>query len=183
MLDIECFTYLNRLLEDRMAPTVIFATNRGNSIVRGTDIVAPHGIPVDLLDRFVCSATYLLNGFLTSFCRCLIVKTEGYSPEAKAKVIQMRANIEGLRFSDNVIANLAAQEESSLRYASTLHTLPSRSILTLTTRYNLQLLTPAAILANINGRQSIETQDIREMSELFLNAKESAAQMAQWDQN
>ena len=66
MLDIECFTYLNRLLEDRMAPTVIFATNRGNSIVRGTDIVAPHGIPVDLLDRFVHSTVYLLTEFLTS---------------------------------------------------------------------------------------------------------------------
>jgi len=53
MLDIECFTYLNALLESPMAPTVIFATNRGNSLVRGTtDIVAPHGVPVDLLDRY-----------------------------------------------------------------------------------------------------------------------------------
>jgi RuvB-like protein 1 (pontin 52) len=52
MLDIECFTYLNALLESPMAPTVILATNRGNSLVRGTtDIVSPHGIPVDLLDR------------------------------------------------------------------------------------------------------------------------------------
>lgn len=54
MLDIECFTYLNALLESPMAPTVVFATNRGNSLVRGTvDIVAPHGIPIDLLDRYV----------------------------------------------------------------------------------------------------------------------------------
>ncbi len=53
MLDIECFTYLNALLESPMAPTVILATNRGNSLVRGTsDIVAPHGIPTDLLDRY-----------------------------------------------------------------------------------------------------------------------------------
>lgn len=52
MLDIECFTFLNALLESAMAPTVIFATNRGNSLVRGTtDILSPHGIPVDLLDR------------------------------------------------------------------------------------------------------------------------------------
>ena len=52
MLDIECFTYLNALLESPMAPTVILATNRGNALVRGTqDLVAPHGIPVDLLDR------------------------------------------------------------------------------------------------------------------------------------
>lgn len=52
MLDIECFTYLNALLESPMAPTVVLATNRGNALVRGTtDIYAPHGIPVDLLDR------------------------------------------------------------------------------------------------------------------------------------
>jgi RuvB-like protein 1 len=52
MLDIECFTYLNALLESPMAPTVVLATNRGHALVRGTtDIVAPHGIPIDLLDR------------------------------------------------------------------------------------------------------------------------------------
>ena len=28
MLDIECFTYLNRALESTLAPIVIFATNR-----------------------------------------------------------------------------------------------------------------------------------------------------------
>ena len=54
MLDIECFTYLNALLESPMAPTVILAANRGQSLVRGTpDIVSPHGIPVDLLDWYV----------------------------------------------------------------------------------------------------------------------------------
>ena len=61
MLDIECFTYLNALLESPMAPTVILATNRGNTLVRGTtDIVAPHGIPTDLLDRCVshCCSTW-----------------------------------------------------------------------------------------------------------------------------
>ena len=60
MLDIECFTYLNSLLESSMAPTVILATNRGNSLVRGTtDIVSSHGVPRDLLDR--CTGTdYLL---------------------------------------------------------------------------------------------------------------------------
>ena len=54
MLDIECFTYLNALLESPMAPTVVFATNRGKASVRGADdLRAPHGIPVDLLDRYV----------------------------------------------------------------------------------------------------------------------------------
>ena len=45
MLDIECFTYLNALLESPMVPTVTLATNRGQSFVRGTsDMVAPHGV-------------------------------------------------------------------------------------------------------------------------------------------
>jgi RuvB-like protein 1 (pontin 52) len=51
MLDIECFTYLNKALESPLAPIVIFATNRGVCQIRGTDIKSPHGIPVDLLDR------------------------------------------------------------------------------------------------------------------------------------
>jgi RuvB-like protein 1 (pontin 52) len=63
MLDIECFTYLNALLESPMAPTVILATNRGQALVRGTtDIVSPHGIPVDLLDRYVKLSTFLSFG-------------------------------------------------------------------------------------------------------------------------
>jgi len=53
MLDIECFTFLNRALESTLAPIVILATNRGMSTIRGTEIISPHGIPVDLLDRFV----------------------------------------------------------------------------------------------------------------------------------
>ena len=54
MLNIDCFTYPHALLESPMAPTVVLATNRGQALVRGTtDIVSPHGIPVDLLDRYV----------------------------------------------------------------------------------------------------------------------------------
>ena len=35
MLDIECFTYLNRALESSLAPIVVFATNRGVCEIRG----------------------------------------------------------------------------------------------------------------------------------------------------
>jgi len=34
MLDIECFTYLNRALESAISPIVIFATNRGICTIR-----------------------------------------------------------------------------------------------------------------------------------------------------
>ena len=51
MLDIECFTFLNRALESTLAPIVILATNRGICTIRGTDMISPHGIPIDMLDR------------------------------------------------------------------------------------------------------------------------------------
>ncbi|CAM9663761.1 unnamed protein product, partial [Laminaria digitata] len=57
MLDIECFTYLNRALESSLSPIVIFATNRGVCTIRGTDVLAPHGVPVDLLDRMLIIRT------------------------------------------------------------------------------------------------------------------------------
>ncbi|KAG6861827.1 RuvB ATP-dependent DNA helicase pontin [Termitomyces sp. Mi166 len=106
MLDIECFTYLNALLESPMAPTVILATNRGNSLVRGTiDIVSPHGIPVDLLDR------------------CMIVKTESYTREQVGKVVNLRAIVEGLKLGPGVLETLAAEgERTSLRYTLQLLT-------------------------------------------------------------
>ena len=62
MLDIECFTYLHRALESDIAPIVIFASNRGRCIVRGTeDIYSPHGIPTDLLDRLMLIKTVPYN--------------------------------------------------------------------------------------------------------------------------
>merc|ERR1712072_520531 len=53
MLDIECFSFLNRALENDMAPVLVAATNRGITKIRGTDYESPHGIPIDLLDRML----------------------------------------------------------------------------------------------------------------------------------
>lgn len=36
---------------------MIFATNRGVCTIRGTDVLAPHGVPVDLLDRMLIIRT------------------------------------------------------------------------------------------------------------------------------
>ena len=40
-----------------MSPIIVFATNRGICTIRGTEIVSPHGMPVDLLDRLVIVRT------------------------------------------------------------------------------------------------------------------------------
>jgi RuvB-like protein 2 len=57
MLDIECFSWLNRALETDLAPVLIIATNRGITRIRGTNYKSPHGIPIDLLDRLMIVTT------------------------------------------------------------------------------------------------------------------------------
>jgi len=41
-------------------------------------------------------------------------------------------------------------------------------------RYVIQLLTPAKLLAQVNGREEVTESDIRECAELFIDAKKSA---------
>ena len=49
-LDLQLFLFC-RALENDLAPLVILATNRGYTTIRGSMYKAPHGIPLDLLDR------------------------------------------------------------------------------------------------------------------------------------
>ncbi len=37
MLDVECFSFLNRALENDLAPILVVATNRGITRIRGTN--------------------------------------------------------------------------------------------------------------------------------------------------
>lgn len=100
MLDIECFTYLNRALESTLAPIVVFATNRGVCEVRGTEIVAPHGIPLDLLDRI------------------LIIRTLPYSVDEIIQILAIRATAESIEVDEEALAALAeVGSRTSLRYA------------------------------------------------------------------
>jgi RuvB-like protein 1 (pontin 52) len=108
MLDIECFTYLNRALESTLAPIVIFATNRGVCTIRGTDISSPHGVPLDLLDRM------------------LIVRTMPYSVEEMVEIIKIRAEAESITLKDEATHRLGEiGSQTSLRYSVQLLT-PSR---------------------------------------------------------
>jgi RuvB-like protein 1 (pontin 52) len=105
MLDIECFTYLNRALESTLAPIVVFATNRGICTIRGTDLSAPHGVPVDLLDRL------------------LIIRTFPYEPNEMKQILRIRAETEGLSVEDSAIEALATiGEATSLRFVVQLLT-------------------------------------------------------------
>ena len=110
MLDIECFTYLNRSLESPLSPIVIFATNRGVCTIRGTDVLAPHGVPVDLLDRM------------------LIIRTTPYSLEEMMQILSIRAETESLEVDEDALAIMGeVGARTSLRYAVQMLT-PARII-------------------------------------------------------
>lgn len=110
MLDIECFTYLNRALESTISPYVILATNRGLATIRGTEgdsvvpgegMISPHGMPIDLLDR------------------CMIVRTLPYSRDEIYTILGLRARIEGLKVKEEAMGWLADQGvKTSLRWVT-----------------------------------------------------------------
>ncbi|MEM4702362.1 MAG: RuvB-like domain-containing protein, partial [Archaeoglobaceae archaeon] len=100
MMDIELFAFMNRAMESEMAPIIILASNRGFSKIRGTDIVAPHGIPLDLLDRL------------------LIITTEPYTREEIKTILEIRAAEMGVIVAKEAIEKLTEiGEKMSLRYA------------------------------------------------------------------
>ncbi|KAI8339428.1 RuvB-like 2 [Chlamydoabsidia padenii] len=100
MLDIECFSFLNRALEDDMAPVVIMATNRGITNIRGTKYKSPHGIPVDLLDRL------------------LIISTKPYEEKEISQILTIRCQEEDVEMTDeakDLLTKIGV--ETSLRYS------------------------------------------------------------------
>merc|ERR1712196_483378 len=99
MLDIECFTYLNRALESPLSPIMVLATNRGVCTIRGTEIVAPHGIPTDLLDRLI------------------IIRTLPYNLDETRQILSIRAQTEGIKIDEDALDLLAEiGSHTSLRY-------------------------------------------------------------------
>lgn len=103
MLDIECFSFINRALEDDFAPIVVMATNRGVSRTRGTNYKSPHGVPMDLLDRSI------------------IIHTSSYSADEIRTILLIRAAEEEVELTADALALLTKiGQETSLRYASNL---------------------------------------------------------------
>jgi len=100
MLDIECFSFLNRALEDDMAPIVIMATNRGITKIRGTNYKSPHGIPIDLLDRMI------------------IIPTTPYPENDLKTILKIRCEEEDCEIDTDGLSVLTKiATEASLRYA------------------------------------------------------------------
>merc|ERR1711970_1245542 len=100
MLDIECFSWLNRALESDLSPVLITATNRGIAKIRGTQYKSPHGLPLDLLDRL------------------MIISTTPYSEEEMRKILTIRCEEEDVEMEDDALDLLTRiAMEASMRYA------------------------------------------------------------------
>jgi len=100
MLDMECFSFLNRALEDDMAPVVVMATNRGITKIRGTQYTSPHGMPLDLLDRTI------------------IIPTTMYEEKELRQILKIRCEEEDTEISEDALTVLTkVGGETSLRYA------------------------------------------------------------------
>jgi len=100
MLDMECFSWLNRALESDMAPVLVIATNRGIAKIRGTNYKSPHGIPIDLLDRL------------------MIISTSPYTEAETKKILVIRCEEEDVEMAEEALDLLTRiAMETSLRYA------------------------------------------------------------------
>ncbi|CAN0864910.1 RuvB-like 2 [Linum grandiflorum] len=109
MLDIECFSFLNRALENEMSPILVVATNRGITTIRGTNYKSPHGIPIDLLDRL------------------LIIATQPYTKDEIRQILNIRAQEEEVEMAEEAKALLThIGVETSLRYA--IHLITSAAL-------------------------------------------------------
>ncbi|VDD75454.1 unnamed protein product [Mesocestoides corti] len=148
MFDIECFTYLHRALESTIAPIVIFATNLSRGLMI-KDIISPHGLPLDLLDRV------------------MIIRTLPYSFDETLAILRIRpmnlaSNVGKIQFAADF------QESVKVSYVTSF-----------TPRFGIQLLTPASRLAQLAESEEITPEHINEVSGLFLNAKQSAKVLAE----
>jgi RuvB-like protein 2 len=139
MLDIECFSFLNRALEGEMAPLVVMASNRGISRIRGTRYKSPHGIPVDLLDRLLIISTKPYDHAdmkEISKIRCVPIFHIVYW-------LTSRADEEDVKLAPDALELIATiGQETSLRYC-------------------LNLIAPCHLLAQRRKSPTVEVEDIR----------------------
>jgi RuvB-like protein 2 len=145
MLDIECFSFLNRALESDLAPILVVATNRGITRIRGTNHESPHGIPVDLLDRL------------------LIIPTKPYTGEEIHEILRIRSDEEDCEVAPDALDLLTKiGSETSLRYAIQLIT---ASALSASRR--------ASVAGGENTSPAVQVGDVRRCYGLFVDVERS----------
>ena len=91
-----------------LAPATVLKAHMCLISCSGTEILSPHGIPVDLLDRM------------------LVIRTMPYTLEELVNILAIRASTESIELAEAAVAALGeVGQRTSLRYAVQLLT-PSR---------------------------------------------------------
>jgi RuvB-like protein 2 len=171
MLDIECFSWLNRALESDLSPVLITATNRGIAKIRGTQYKSPHGLPLDLLDRL------------------MIISTTPYSEDEMRKILTIRYRKRRL-FVFTGVASMASDavfmimrestrlaprrcEEEDVEMEDDALDLLTRIAMEASMRYAIQMITTSSLVASKRKGSAVEIQDIKKVYGLFVDLKRS----------
>lgn len=158
MLDLDCFSFLNRALESESAPIVIMATNRGITQIKGSEFTSPHGIPLDLLDR------------------ALIIPTSGYSRDDLSQVSKFLE----LKTSIQIISQRL--EEESVETDEVAKELVVEIAANTSLRYAMHVVSLAAMAAQkrhgsiskpLTAVVVITEQDVKRIFSLFLDVQRS----------
>jgi RuvB-like protein 2 len=155
MLDIECFSFLNRALEGDLAPLVIMASNRGMARIRGTKFRSPHGLPMDLLDRV------------------LIVSTKPYSEDDIQQIIQIRLDVSASELLTRVDKFLYRCQEEDVQLTSDAANVLTSMAMQTTLRYALNLIACGRVVARKRKAEQVDVEDLRRAYTYFMDEKRS----------
>jgi TBP-interacting protein len=96
--------------------------------------------------------------------RLLIIRTRPYTAEEIKEIIRIRADEEEIPLTDEALEELTKiGAEHSLRYA-------------------IQLMVPARIIAERNGRTKVTVEDVREAAKYFVDIKESIRYIQEFEE-
>ena len=175
MLDIECFSFLNRALEDDLAPVVVMATNRGNYVRECQHSYGPATNIYPLLEE---SFIYLFSppgitkirgteytsphGLpLDLLDRTIIIPTTQYEEKELRQILKIRTEEEDAEISDDALTVLTKiANETSLRFSLSLSSCPSLSF---DSRYAIQLISVAGLTCKKRKGTEISIEDIKKV--------------------
>ena len=178
MLDIECFSWLNRALESDLSPVLITATNRGIAKIRGTQYKSPHGLPLDLLDRLMIISTTPysedeMRKILTiRYCKRRLFVFAGVASMASPgeQVVGVFFPISG-PFGPTAMPRRC--EEEDVEMEDDALDLLTRIAMEASMRYAIQMITTSSLVASKRKGSAVEIQDIKRVYGLFVDLKRS----------
>ncbi len=96
--------------------------------------------------------------------RLLIIPTRPYTPDEIREIIKIRADEEEVPLTEEAVEELTRiGSETSLRYA-------------------VQLMEPARIIAERNGRHKVTVDDVQEAQKLFIDLKQSTKYIQEYEE-